>query len=123
MKVFIFGNPDYTPDSLPLEILPELRRRLPDIEFYCLDPQEEWPEMEELTIIDTIINAREPLVFDTLEVFQNAPHLTMHDFDALTNLRLQQKLGRIKKIRLFGLPPNLNQKEAVSWIVNNLKTN
>ena len=40
MKVFVFGNPLVEKDSLVLKMLPELRRRFPEIEFQEVDPTE-----------------------------------------------------------------------------------
>ncbi|MBU0624889.1 hypothetical protein KKF05_00945 [Patescibacteria group bacterium] len=122
MRIFVFGNSDFEPDSLPLSILPELRQKLPLVEFYCIDPNEDWPEISEVTIIDTIINSFEPLEFYSLDAFLDAPRLSMHDFDALTNLRLMQKIGRLKKIHILGLPPNIDKKQAVDWIVERVNS-
>ncbi len=120
MIVFVFGNPDLPMDSLPLRILPELRKRLPDIDFQVKDPNEEWDVPEELTVIDTVVGLKEPRVFDGLDAFSSAPRLTMHDFDAYANLKLLQKIGRLKKIRIIGLPPNLTKTSALSFAVGNV---
>ena len=105
MQVFVFGNPDLTEDSLPLRLLPKLREQFPQLEFIMVDPNEEWDVPAELLVIDTAQGIKEVTVFDSLEKFETAPRLTMHDFDALTNLRYLQKLGKIKKIKVIGLPP------------------
>lgn len=119
--VYVFGNPDLSQDSLPLRLLSELRRRLPDIEFAVKDPNEEWDVPEELTIIDTVMGIKEPRVFDSLDAFTAAPQLTMHDFDAYANLRLLQKLGRLKKVTILGLPPQYPEKAATSFVAKTLK--
>jgi hypothetical protein len=121
MTVLIFGNPDLPQDSLPLRILPELRHRLPGIEFQHLDPNEEWELPEEITIIDTVMGIKEPRVFMSLDAFSSAPRLTMHDFDAYANLRLLAKLGKLKKIRILGLPPGIDEAAASEWTTANLK--
>ena len=104
MRVYIFGNPDLPEDSLPLQLLPTLRKNFPDIKFEALDPNEEWDPPEELTVIDTVVGINEVTVYDNLETFSNTPRVTMHDFDALTNLRYLQKLGKIKKVKIIGVP-------------------
>ncbi len=123
MIVFVFGNPDLPMDSLPLRILPELRKRLPDIDFQVKDPNEEWDVPEELTVIDTVVGLKEPRVFDSLDSFSAAPRLTMHDFDAYANLRLLQKIGRLKKMRILGLPSEMPERDALAFAVATVKSN
>ncbi len=120
MTVFVFGNPDLPLDALPLRLLPELRRRLPAVEFLVKDPNEEWDVPEELTIIDTVIGIAEPRLFPTLNDFTAAPRLSLHDFDAFANLRLLQKIGRLKSVRVVGLPPNCAEPAAADFIEKNL---
>jgi hypothetical protein len=118
--IYVFGNPDLPMDSLPLRILHELRKKFPRIQFEVKDPNEEWEAPEELTIIDTVEGIREVTVFDDLSQFAAAPRVTMHDFDALTNLRYLQKLGKIKKVRVIGVPMNISEAEALAAITANL---
>jgi cysteine synthase len=115
-KVFVFGNQDFEPDSLPLLILPELREKNPDIEFIALDPNEEWGVDREITVIDTVEGIEEVAVYDDLSDFVSSPRVTMHDFDALANLRLLKKLGKIDKIKIIGVPPAISEQEAVEKI-------
>ena len=116
-KVFVFGNSDLDFDSLPLRILPKLKKRLPEIDFEIKDPNEEWEIFEnELIIIDTVVGIDKPVVFDSLENFSASPRVSMHDFDAYANLKYLQKLGKIKKIKIIGLPPDASENEAVGFI-------
>jgi hypothetical protein len=114
-KIFVFGNKDLEEDNLPLRILPKLREKFPDIRFETKDPNEEWeiPESEELIILDTTVGIKDVEVFDDLEKFSKVPRMGMHDFDALTNLRYIKKLGKIKKIKIIGVPPDMGEQEAV----------
>lgn len=116
MDIFVFGNPDLDFDSLPLRLLPELKKRFPEIKFVIKDPNEEWDTPPELTIIDTIQGIKRVTIFNDLAEFQSAPRISMHDFDALANLRLLQKIGRIKKIKIIGIPPTISEKEALQEI-------
>ncbi len=98
MTIYVFGNPDIPEDSLPLRILPRLRLAFPDISFEIKDPNEEWDVPENLTVIDTAVGINGIHVFSDLETFSNTPRVSLHDFDALTQLRYLQKLGKLKKI-------------------------
>jgi hypothetical protein len=114
--IFVFGNPELPMDSLPLKILPELQRAFPTISFEVKDPNEEWDVPPELTVIDTVLGPKEVTVFNDLDEFIGAPQMTMHDFDALANLKYMKKLGKLKKIRIIGVPPDMDEKGAVEAV-------
>ncbi len=119
--VYVFGNPELQSDSLPLRILDALRARRPDIDFQVLDPNENWPEIETICAIDTVVGIKDATVFDDLEEFEAAPTLTMHDFDALAQMRLLKKLGKLKDVRLIGLPADLPEETAVTATIKSLE--
>lgn len=95
-------------DSLPLKMLPELRQKFPEIEFVVQDPNEEWnlssEGAKELIVLDTVVGISEVTVFDDLKQFAATPRVSMHDFDALANLRLLKKLGKIKEVKIIAVP-------------------
>ena len=112
-------------DSLPLRILPELRQVFPTVNFEIKDPNEEWDSFEnargELVVIDTVIGLKDVAVFDDFDSFAAAPRLTMHDFDALANLKYLKKLGKLKEIKVIGVPPDMDQARVISEIRKILK--
>ena len=116
MTVFVFGNAVLKQDSLPLCILSELQKKFPQIEFRALDPNEEWNAPEEMIIIDTVMGIKDIIIFDSLEQFSAAPRVSLHDFDAYANLRLLSKLGKLKKIKIIGVPPDISKEEAIHTI-------
>lgn len=121
MTVFVFGNPDLPEDSLPLKILPQLRRLLPDMTFQVLDPNEEWETSEHIMVVDTVQGIRQVTVFDSLDRFIASPRVTMHDFDALSNLRYLLKLGKIKKVTVIGVPSDIPENKAASEVAARLE--
>jgi len=120
-KIFVFGNEDLEEDNLPLRILPKLQEKFPEIDFEIKDPNEEWEIPEELIILDTAVGIKEITIFDSLEKFSKAPRVGMHDFDALTNLRYLQKLGKIRKIKIIGIPSNLTKFSVLERVSKILK--
>ena len=115
-RIFVFGNINLDNDSLPLRIMPQLQEKFPDIQFEVRDPNEEWGVPDEFIIIDTVIGIKGIRIFETLDKFLSAPRVSMHDFDFLTNLQYLWKLGKIKKIKIIGLPPNMEESEAVKKV-------
>lgn len=118
--VWVFGNPDFSPDALPLKILPQLKQQLPQFEFVVKDPHEEWILPKRLIIIDTVKGIHEPLIVQSLDAFKNSPRITMHDFDLITNLRWLAKLNRLPPLFLIGIPMHFPRSAAVSTIVHHL---
>lgn len=112
MIIFVFGNPDVPEDSLPLKILPRLKQKFPLVQFVVVDPNEEWDMPEDVVVIDTVMGIEKVMILDGLEQFTAAPRVTMHDFDALAQLRYLQKLGKIKKVTVIGVPPTILEDEA-----------
>lgn len=121
MIVYVFGNSDLEFDSLPLRILPQLRGLFPDVTFEIKDPNEDWDMPEDLVVLDTAFGINEVMVFDDLDKFEKVPRVSMHDFDALTNLRYLKKIGKIKKIKIIGVPPGMDEKMAAEEVGNKLK--
>uniref|UniRef100_A0A831YZC7 Hydrogenase maturation protease n=1 Tax=candidate division WWE3 bacterium TaxID=2053526 RepID=A0A831YZC7_UNCKA len=115
--VFIFGNPDLPQDSLPLRLLPKLKKLLPEIDFRVQDPHEEWETGKEIAVIDTVMGIRETTLFQDLNRFSPSPQITAHDFDALANLRYLQKLGGVKRVKIVGVPPDLSEEKALSQVL------
>lgn len=115
--IFIFGNPDLDFDSLPLKILPSLKAKFPGINFEIKDPNEELDIPEELIIIDTVEGIGKVQIFDDLEKFTSHPHVSLHDFDLYSQLKYLKKLGKLKEIKIIGIPPTISEKEALKEII------
>ena len=116
-QIWLFGNPDFTPDALPLKLKDALQKRLPNFYFIIKDPNEEWELPEKLIIIDTIQGLDKITTFTSLNQFQNAPRLTVHDFDLLTNLRWLAKLKKLPPFLIIGLPVKTQKRETIDKIV------
>ncbi|HBE90701.1 MAG TPA: hypothetical protein DDW41_05845 [Candidatus Andersenbacteria bacterium] len=119
-QVWLFGNPDFAPDALPLKILPTLKQQLPQFDFIVKDPHEEWILPPRLIIIDTIKGIKSPLVVTSLDAFKNSPRITMHDFDLITNLRWLAKLRRLPPFVIIGLPMDYNLTATLTFVTNQL---
>jgi hypothetical protein len=115
-NVYVFGNPDVEMDSLPIKLIPALQKQFPEISFIILDPNEEWDISHEITIIDTVVGIKDITLFNDLKHFTESPKLTCHDFDAFFNLLFLQKLGKLSKIKIIGIPPGMSETDALSGL-------
>jgi len=107
-------------DSLPVKMLPELKKKFPQHKFIFQDPNEEWPLDEPFFVIDTVVGLPEPHVFDSIDDFEDTPKLSMHDFDALSNLRFLKKLGKLPEIKIIGLPVGISVEDTLEFATSTL---
>ena len=100
MNIYVCGNPLVKEDCLPLKILPLLRKKLSSINFVEFEPTEDLPHKSELVFIDTVINAKDVMVFDNVDKFVETNALSLHDFDLGLNLKMAKKVKQISIISL-----------------------
>ncbi|MBI2624350.1 hypothetical protein HYW67_02545 [Candidatus Parcubacteria bacterium] len=121
MTVYIFGNPNLPEDSLPIRLLPKLKAKFPDIDFQIKDPNEDWDIPEEMTVIDTVAGIDRVTVFSDVDRFVSAPRLTLHDFDLGSYLKYLKKLGKLKNIKIIGVPPTMSEEQVSGELESVLK--
>ena len=139
MTVFVLGNPDLEDDNVAVRLLPRLKKQFPEITFKHIDPLDGLGEnlicrtsdlpagrqaivriydknlnnqKERIIIIDTIKGISKVTIFNDLSQFA-ASHrrMTMHDFDLYDELILLQKLKKLPKIAIIGLPWGVSEKD------------
>ena len=107
MKIYVFGNPLVKEDSLPIKVLPKLKKLFPRIKFEITDPNENFPSKDEknIIILDTVKGIKNPSILDLddLEKIFKTPG-SPHDYDLMLHLQLLKKLKRIGKVKIIGLP-------------------
>lgn len=121
MNIYVCGNPLLKEDSLPLRILPLLQKKRPLIRFIEFDPTEELPREPELVFIDTVINAKNVVLLKDINQFAQTKALSLHDFDLGLNLKLAKKMGWLKKVKIIGVPPQMDEGKVVERIAALLK--
>lgn len=126
MKIYVFGNLLVEEDRTPLQLINQLKQKFPQIKFVVVDPNENFPPKGEknLIILDTVIGIKNPTVLD-LDDFEKKRRTSIspHDYDLLFHLLLLKKLGKIKKIRIIGVPKDYNGRssESVKNLIKGLK--
>ena len=117
-KIYIFGNPLLSFDNLPIKLMPELKKTFSEIDFIIQDPNENLkPENNELIIIDTIIGPKKVTLINELKKIEPSPTCSMHDLDLGFNLNLLKKIGKLKKITIFGVPIKIKKNEALKQLI------
>jgi len=105
VKILVCGNALVKEDSLPLRLLPLLKKEFPDIGFKEFDAVEELEdEGEDLLILDTVVGIKRVKVFEDIDSFSDSPRFSLHDFDLLSYLKLLKKVGKVRKVRIIGIP-------------------
>ncbi len=99
------GNPLIEEDSLPLRLVPRLRKAFPRISFIEIDPTENFPEEDPLLIVDTILHAPGVVMWNDVDAIRSSPTYSLHDFDLGMTLKLMRKMGTLHRVIVFGLPP------------------
>jgi len=124
MKILVFGNLSEEKDSLALRILPRLKKEFPDIDFKELDPTENLEseiENGKLTILDVVEGIKKTTIIKDIEQLKTDKVYSMHDFDLGFNLKLLQKIGKLKEITVIGLPMNMREEKAMIEIKKIIK--
>jgi Ni,Fe-hydrogenase maturation factor len=112
-KIYVLGNPLVKTDSLPIKLIPLLKKEFPKIDFVEFEPTEDFPEEKELVILDTVINAKDVCVITDVDRIISEKAVSLHDFDLGYNLKLMKKFRIIEKIKIIGLPPDIKEKDAI----------
>lgn len=120
-KIYVFGNPLVKEDSLPLQILPYLKKSFPQIKFEVVDPNENFPPENEkdLVILDTIAGIKSPKIFSLsdLQELKKTPN-SPHDYDLGMHLLLLKKLKKIETVKIIGVPSLVDRSELVLKLKN-----
>ena len=117
MKIYVIGNVLVEKDSLPVKLIPILKKDFLGIDFIEFDPSEDFrPENKTLTIIDTILDIENTILFHDIDKIDVKGICSLHDFDLGYNLKLMKKFGMIDTVNIIGVPPDLDKKEAVKQI-------
>lgn len=115
--VFVFGNPLLKEDSLPIRLLPSLRKALPDVDFREIDPTEDLRDLGKTPIIiDTVLGPENIVMIKDLEQLEDSPNCSLHDMDLGMSLKLMKKTGMLDSVTIIGIPVRMKSKTAVEGI-------
>lgn len=121
-SVSVFGNPDLHLDSVPVQLVPKLRRRFPDIRFVVEDPNEiDLPKRGKWVIIDTVRGLENVswLSVDDITRSRNVG-MTAHDYDLSTLLLLAKKLDASFEPNILGVPFGMSEGQVLPDVIREL---
>lgn len=108
MNVYVFGNDDHPTDNAALKAAEKLKNDFKTIEFIFVKPNEDLPfaGAQNVVILDCIEGIEGVTVFNEkqLSLLTLSPRSTVHDFDLGFQLRYLQKIGKLHKVTIVGLP-------------------
>ncbi|MBU2637678.1 MAG: hypothetical protein KJ955_01775 [Nanoarchaeota archaeon] len=125
MKVLVFGNTLVKKDSLPIKLIPSLKKLFPSIEFIEADGIENIQQYgRRLFILDTVEGIKEPCLIHLKDI-QKHKVISMHDCDLGFNLLLLKKINKIEDAIIIGIPMKISKKAALKkagFIISSLSS-
>ncbi|MFA5888375.1 MAG: hypothetical protein WC852_06725 [Candidatus Nanoarchaeia archaeon] len=116
MQILVFGNQLVKKDSLPIKLIPPLKKLFPLIEFIELDGIENLEKYgRRLYILDTVEGIKEPCIIHISDI-RKQKVLSMHDCDLGFNLLLLKKIGKIDDAVIVGIPMKITRKAALEKV-------
>jgi hypothetical protein len=114
MKILVFGNALVEADSLPLRLMPELRKAFPSVEFREFDTAENLEaEGRDLIILDTAFGIERVTLIEDVDTLQVSKTCSMHDFDLPITLRILMKLKAIDSVKIIAIPAGYGEGKAL----------
>lgn len=108
MKVYVFGNRDYEKDKLSFDVVDKIDLKKLEIEFVEVKPNQDLPfaGSEIVVMMDVVMGIDEVKLItqDDLDKLVLPPRSSAHDYDLGFQLKYLLKLGKLKRIRIIGLP-------------------
>ena len=120
LRFFCFGNPLVKKDSMPLFLMDDLRKEFPGVEFLEAGGPEDIEGRGEINIIDTAegISKVSDIGIDDIEEHKCC---SLHDFDLAMSLKLLKKMGKLKAVRIIGIPSGYSKKKALGELKARIK--
>lgn len=115
----MFGNPDLVGDNVPVQLVPKLRERFPDIRFSIEDPNEiDLPKKGKWIILDAVrgLDNVSWISVDDIARSRNAG-MTAHDYDLSTLLLLAKKLDPSFEPHILGVPEGISEEQALPDVI------
>ncbi|MBI2128847.1 hypothetical protein HYU07_01275 [Candidatus Woesearchaeota archaeon] len=120
--VLCFGNEFLKKDRLAKKIADEIK--LDGFEFIKSDNVDDilnYANSDELYIMDVVENIEKTMLIKNIDELKSSKICTLHDFDLGFYLKLMKEIGKIKEIRIIGIPQKGDAGEIKKEIAEILK--
>ncbi len=67
---------------------------------------------EEIVILDSVKGLKKPKLFSGIDAFMKVESVTAHDLDLGTFLKILSDMGRLRKVRIIGIPYGMKPEDA-----------
>ena len=107
MKYFIlaFGNELIEQDNLAVKISKELKLENADVErCYSVNDLFKYQNYENIFILDVVRNLNKVTLIEDINKIKTHKLYSLHDFDLGFFLKLMKQLGKLKEIKIIGIP-------------------
>ena len=108
MKLYVFGNPEVESDNNAIKTSEKLKRNFTEIEFIYVKINEDLPFIgEENVVLMDVIEGLEEVKVLSEKAFSKlllGPRNSVHDFDLGFQLKYLNKIGKLNKVTIIGLP-------------------
>jgi len=114
-KILVFGNILVEKDNLALKLIPKLKEEFSNIEFKEFDATENLEaeiENGKLMILDVAEGIENVEIIKNIKKLATNKIYGVHDFDLAYNLKLLEKIGKLKKVKIIAIPFNMDEEEA-----------
>lgn len=108
MKVYVFGNQDLQEDNAALKATNRLKGKFKGVKFKVIKPNEDlrFTGEDKLVLMDTVEGIDKICLINesSLDKLVVAKSVSVHDWDLGFQLKYLQKLGKLNKVAIIGLP-------------------
>jgi len=121
MKLYVFGNEYLEQDSMARKVAKHLQKLIKNIEVvHCRSPDDLLSE-DDIIILDVVKDIKEPVLVEDIGKLKTGKIISMHDFDLGFFLKLIDKIGIKKNIKIVGVPSEGNPEIIARNITRKMK--
>ena len=121
MRILVFGNPLLKEDSLPLKLLPALRKEFPAVEFDEADPADIDMEKGRIVVVDTAKGIDRVMLVEDANKLQDYKLLSAHGLGLAEMLALMKAAGRQVQVKIICVPQGMPQQKALADVTKLLR--
>lgn len=123
-KIFCFGNEFFEQDSLAKTIADEIKVK--GIEFVrCNAPDDliHYEDLSNIILLDVVKGIDNVMLITDPDVLKHHDSVSAHDIDLGFYLKLLKEIGKVKNVKIIGIPQKGDKQEIKKQVLRLLKIN